>query len=163
MIEFDGYRPGALADIVGLHARYYARHWNFGLAFEAKVATELAEFLSRMDGARDVFLAAYSQGMVVGSIAIDVSGGGPKGAHLRWFIVGEPGKGLGKTLLDRGIAHCDRLGVPSIWLTTFAGLDIARALYDRHGFALAGERDQDQWQGGVREQVFVRPSPSPAA
>ena len=117
-----------------------------------------------MDRTRDFFLAAYAQGMAVGSVAIDVTGGG-SGAHLRWFIVGEggQGKGLGKTLLDRAIAHCDRLGVPSIWLTTFAGLDVARVLYERHGFALADERDEDQWQGGVREQVFVRPSPAPAA
>ena len=45
---------------------YYARHWNFGLPFETKVGAELAEFLSRHDAERDLFLVAYADGDVVG-------------------------------------------------------------------------------------------------
>ena len=161
--EIGGYRPGALAAIVGIHARYYARHWNFGLPFETKVGAELAEFLSRHDAERDLFLVAYSDGDVVGSVVIDQSGGGPQGAHLRWFIVGEEmqGKGLGADLLGRAISFCDDRGYERIWLTTFAGLDAARGLYERHGFVLTGEADSDQWSGGVREQVFERRLTSP--
>jgi GNAT superfamily N-acetyltransferase len=158
MIDVGGYRPGSLADIVGLHARYYARHWGFGLAFEAKVAAEMAEFLTRLAPRRDLFLAAYESGRAVASIAIDATGGGQSGAHLRWFIVGEHahGQGLGKMLLGRAMEFCDRSGCAQVWLTTFAGLDAARALYERQGFALTEERDVDQWSGGVREQVFER-------
>lgn len=164
MLELDGYRPGALAGIVALHARYYAREWNFGLAFEAKVASELAEFLQRMEPARDFLLAAYQDGEAVASIVVDVSGGGKGGAHLRWFVVGDAarGKGLGQDLLARALAHCDALGCPSIWLTTFAGLKAARALYERAGFILVSESDVDQWSGGVREQRFERPLPRTA-
>ena len=158
-MDLGGYQPGCLADIVGLHARYYARNWDFGLAFEAKVAAELAEFLNRMDQERDLFLVAYEGGSVVGSIVVDVTGGGSQGAHLRWFIVAAQGVGLGKTLLGRAMQFCDAQGCGSVWLTTFAGLDAARTLYARHGFALAGEAEVDQWKGGVREQVFVRPAP----
>lgn len=159
MLELDCYRPGCLADIVGLHARYYARHWNFGLAFEAKVARELAEFLARMDPDRDLFVAAYHDGSVVGSIALDITGSGPDGAHLRWFIVGDAarGTGLGRRLLARAMDFCDESG-SAAWLTTFDGLHAARALYERHGFALASERAEDQWSGGVREQLFRRPA-----
>ncbi len=104
-IEIGGYRPGALAAIVGLHASYYARHWNFGLPFETKVGAELAEFLARHDAERDLFLVAYSDGDVVASVIIDQTGGGPQGAHLRWFIVSEEmqGKGLGADLLGRAL------------------------------------------------------------
>jgi hypothetical protein len=42
------------------------------------------------------------------------------------------------------------------WLTTFRGLDAARALYERHGFRLAAEEAADQWSGGVGVQRFVR-------
>ena len=162
MIELDGYRPGALAGIVGLHAAYYSRAWNFGLPFETGVAAGLAEFLARMDPGRDLFLAAYLGGQLVGSIVIDESGGGRDGAHLRWFIVGEAarGTGLGKTLLQRALAHCDARGFGSVWLTTFAGLDKARSLYERHGFRLVAESDIDQWSGGVREQRFERRIPA---
>ena len=66
------------------------------------------------------------------------------------------GSGLGKTLLGRAISFCDERGYERMWLTTFAGLDAARSLYERHGFVLAGEAEIDQWSGGVREQIFER-------
>jgi GNAT superfamily N-acetyltransferase len=155
-IEFDGYRPGCLADIVGLHARYYAKNWGFGLKFESKVANELAEYLQRMDSQQDLFLTAYQNGNAIASISVDVSNGGPRGAHLRWFIVsGEArGSGLGKKLMQKAMDFCHDRNIENIWLTTFAGLSAARALYEHHGFTLACENDTDQWSGGVREQLF---------
>ena len=42
-----GYIPGSLGRVAELHGMYYQQHWGFGLFFEAKVATELAEFLGR--------------------------------------------------------------------------------------------------------------------
>lgn len=160
--EIGGYRPGALAAIVGLHVRYYGRHWNFGLPFETKVGAELAEFLARHDPESDLFLAAYADGEAVASVIVDRSDGGPRGAHLRWFIVAEEmqGKGLGADLLGRALAFCDGRGYERVWLTTFAGLDAARSLYERHGFTLTGEADVDQWSGGVLEQIFERSMPA---
>jgi len=160
--DIDGYRPGAIASVIALHAAYYAREWNFGLPFEAKVAGELSEFLTRMDKDKDLFLTAWNGERMDASITIDLSGGGPDGAHLRWFIVSDDtrGTGLGKVLMQRAMDHCDRLGVERTWLTTFAGLGAARALYERHGFALERESDVDQWSGGVREQFFVRKRPA---
>jgi GNAT superfamily N-acetyltransferase len=157
-ITFDGYRPGALGGVLGLHMDYYAREWDFGLAFETKVASELSEFLARMDPDRDLFLTAWRGDALVGSISIDVSGGGPDGAHLRWFLVSdtERGSGVGKQLMARAVDHADRVSAGPVWLTTFAGLEAARALYERHGFELTRESDADQWQGGVREQLFKR-------
>lgn len=159
-ITFDGYRPGALGGVLGLHMDYYASEWGFGLNFETKVATELSEFLARMDSDRDLFLTAWRGNVLVGSISMDVSGGGPDGAHLRWFVVSglERGSGLGKELMARATHHADRVGAGPVWLTTFAGLDAARALYERYGFKLSSESDVDQWQGGVREQFFKRPA-----
>jgi hypothetical protein len=39
-----GYLPGCIGRITQLHASYYARTVGFGVPFEAKVATELAQF-----------------------------------------------------------------------------------------------------------------------
>ena len=44
-----GYIPGSIGRIVELHATYYHPNWGFGLFFEAKVAKDLSEFLSRFD------------------------------------------------------------------------------------------------------------------
>lgn len=160
--EFAGYRPGALAGVLGLHMDYYAANWGFGQAFETKVAAELAEFLTRFEAERDLFLTAWRGDRLAGAISIDVSGGGWEGAHLRWFVVSkkERGSGLGKALMARAISHADSVAAGPIWLTTFAGLDAARALYERFGFRLEAESETDQWQGGVREQKFLRPAPS---
>lgn len=163
-IVLDGYRPGALGGVLGLHMDYYAAQWGFGRAFETKVAAELAEFLARMDASRDLFLTAWRCDALAGSISMDVTGGGPNGAHLRWFVVSdeERGSGLGKQLMARAIEHADSVAAGPVWLTTFAGLEAARALYERHGFILGSESENDQWRGGVREQMFMRPAPAGA-
>ncbi len=161
-----GYRPGAIADIVGAHIAYYAPTWGFGLTFETKVAVELAEFLQRYDAARDLFLCATdADGTFLGSITIDGIGGhGAAGAHLRWFITTDAarGTGLGRRLLTDAVAFCDAQGYAKTYLTTFAGLDAARHLYEQFGFRLHAETDADTWSGGsVGEQRFERHRPGP--
>lgn len=158
-IEISGYRPGALAAILKLHMAYYSKHWKFGLPFETKVASELAHFLMRKNDIDDSFLSAYdSDGALVGSITIDALHKDTEGAHLRWFIVSSSvsGSGVGRELLERALSHCDNKGYHETYLTTFQGLDAARALYDSVGFELVSESDGDQWQGGVVEQRFSR-------
>lgn len=155
----EGYVPGALAAVVGLHMDYYGPRWGFGLPFEAKVAQELAAFLSRLDPARDLFVVARDHaGAVLGSISVDGALPGTDDAHLRWFIVADAarGTGLGRRLLAQAMAFCDDRRVARSYLTTFAGLDAARHLYESVGFALISTADVDQWSGGVREQRFER-------
>lgn len=156
MIEFGGYRPGCLAEIVACHARYYAENWGFGLVFEAKVAGELAKFAGRMNPDRDLLLVAHEGERFAGSVVIDADDANRRGAHLRWFIVAEPGRGLGRRLIQSALAFCDERHYATVWLTTFSGLDAARSLYEQHGFRLVEENAEDQWQGGVREQLFER-------
>lgn len=158
-MEFDGYRAGALAQTVQLHMAYYSAQWSFGVAFETKVAAEMAEFLRRMDARRDLYLTAFdASGDMLGTITIDGKDASTEGAHLRWFITGDAarGTGLGRELLQRAIDFCDQAGYHRIYLTTFAGLEAARHLYESFGFCLVSEADVDQWQGGVREQRFER-------
>ncbi len=158
-IVYSGYRPGALADVVGLHMDYYGQHWNFGLAFEIKVAGELSEFLHRYDPEQDLFLQALNKdGSCVGSITLDCRGAAKHGVHLRWFIVDQmlAGRGIGKELLNRAIEHFQQSDFKRMYLTTFDGLNAARSLYESCGFKLIQEHDKDQWAGGVKEQLFVR-------
>ena len=153
----EGFRPGALGAVVTLHAIYYARAWSFGPFFEAKVARELAEFIGRYDRAHDRFLLALDGECILGSLVVD--GGEPTatplGAHLRWFIVDEAsqGRGAGTLLMDAAMpfvaAH-----FPRCYLTTFAGLDAARRLYERAGFRLVAESEAESWGRRVAEQRF---------
>lgn len=154
-MALGGYRPGDLGRVICLHGDYYHRHWGFDLSFEAQEAAELAEFLTRLDAARDIFLTAWVGDEFAGAVAIDGCLT-PEGARLRWFIVDESrqGQGVGQALIARALEFCRDAGHRRVFLWTFAGLDAARALYERAGFVLAEERLVEQWGGTVREQRF---------
>jgi GNAT superfamily N-acetyltransferase len=149
-----GWLPGAVGAIAAMHARYYAGAHGFGVYFEAKVAAECAAFCSRLDPARDGLWLLVDGGRIAGSIAID--GSGTDGAHLRWFIVDHEmrRRGLGRRLIDAAMGFCRRAGHRAVHLTTFAGLEAARALYEQQGFRLVAEADGETWGRTVREQRF---------
>lgn len=152
-----GYVAGAIGRVAELHAGYYSKSWDFGLYFEARVASELSEFLRRFDPARDGFWTAIDNGRVEGSIAIDALKADTEGAHLRWFIVSEAlrGQGMGKRLLREALGLCRQRGYARVFLWTFEGLDAARHLYEAAGFRLAQEAEAEQWGKRVLEQRFV--------
>jgi GNAT superfamily N-acetyltransferase len=157
-IELTGYVPGAIGRITELHGTYYHRHWDLGLYFEAKVATELAAFLSRFDPACDGAWLAKSGAEIVGGIFIDGHDAEGEGARLRWFIIAPQyqGHGLGNRLMDAAVSFCRKAGFRRVYLTTFAGLHAARHLYEKYGFRLCAEEDGSHLTGksALVEQVF---------
>ena len=154
----SGYVPGAIGRITELHGTYYSLHWGLGLYFEAKVATELAEFMSRFRPKQDGAWLAKAEAQIIGGVFIDGADSDGEGARLRWFIVDPAyqGQGLGHHLIARAIAFCDRQQFRRVYLTTFAGLVAARHLYESYGFALCGEADGAHLTGksSLVEQVF---------
>ena len=151
-----GYRPGAIGRVAQLHAEYYHRHWDFGLFFEAKVATELAAFFRRCDATRDGFWAAVVDGGLEGAIVIDASETPAPEAHLRWLIVSDTlrGQGAGARLIETAMDFCRRRHYPAVYLWTFAGLNAARHLYQKHGFVLTEENPGAGWGVTVNEQRY---------
>jgi GNAT superfamily N-acetyltransferase len=151
-----GYVPGSLGRVAELHGIYYHKHWGFGLFFEAKVASELSEFLKRYNENRDGFWTARADGRVEGAITIDGIHAESKGAHLRWFIMSDDlrGKGVGNRLIDTAIRFCWNRGYRKIYLWTFEGLNAARHLYEKNGFELVEELSGTQWGTQVNEQRF---------
>jgi GNAT superfamily N-acetyltransferase len=142
--------------VAELHAIYYQQHWDFGVFFEAKVATELSAFLCGYDRQRDGFWAALVGGCIEGSITIDGSQAAAKGAHLRWFVISDAlrGKGVGNHLMETAIDFCRSAGYKRIYLWTFEGLNAARHLYEKNGFSLVEQRKGAQWGKDVNEQQF---------
>jgi GNAT superfamily N-acetyltransferase len=155
--NISGYTPGAIGRITEMHARYYSERWKFGKFFEAKVATELSEFLGRFDEHRDGFWTTCVQERVEGSIIIDGINAESKGAHLRWYIVSETlhGQGMGSRLLSTAMDFCRERQYKQVFLWTFEGLDPARHLYEKSGFKLVYEQQGSQWGISVTEQKYV--------
>ena len=123
--------------------------------------------LTRFDTAHGPFggTVEVDGGDIVGSIVID--GGEPEaarlGAHVRHFIVDERlrGQNVGRDLLRRALVFCDDVPYARSYLTTFAGLDAARRLYEREGYRLVDEADERTWGTTVREQLYERLHPAP--
>lgn len=157
-IELTGYVAGALGRIIELHGTYYAEHWDLGLYFEAKVAAEMGEFLSRFDAAHDGIWFARVDGQIVGGIVIDGNRAEQEGARLRWFVLDPAyhGQGIGRRLVDAAMNFCAEKGFKRVYLTTFSGLTAARHLYEKHGFKLCGEEDGTHLTGNpaLTEQIF---------
>lgn len=158
-IELVGYTPGSLGRIIELHGVYYAQHWDLGLYFEAKVATEMAAFLGRLDPTRDGAWFAHVDGAVVGSIFVDGLEADAEGARIRWFIIDPAyqGLGLGNRLMNAAMDFCREKQFYRVYLTTFEGLTAARHLYDKHGFKLCGEEDGSHLTGrsSLTEQILA--------
>jgi GNAT superfamily N-acetyltransferase len=155
-VILTGYIPGAIGRVAELHATYYHRYWGFGLFFEAKVATELSEFLSRFDESRDGFWTVCLNNRVEGSIAIDGIRAQTDGAHLRWFIVSPEmqGRGFGNYLMEEALSFCRERNYSRVYLWTFEGLHAARHLYEKFGFKLVEQNEGTQWGNKVIEQKF---------
>ena len=152
-----GYRPGVIAEIVQLHMDYYGPVWGFGIPFETGLATGLGAFLAGYNDELDLLQCARDKtGALLGAIAVSGRDRFPDTARIRWFIVDDraQGSGLGAGLFQTALSFCRDADFQSAWLTTFEGLEAARALYLKAGFRLTGEADEDEWSGGVREQHY---------
>jgi len=154
----QGYQPGCIGDVASLHARFYSQVSGFGLFFEKKVATELAEFAQALPTPDKGLWLYVENGRSLASVAIDGNGGDGI-AHLRWFIVDESlrGTGVGRRLLANALDFVDRR-FDETYLWTFKGLDAARHLYESLGFRLTDEAEGSQWGSTVIEQRFSRRS-----
>lgn len=154
----EGFLPGAIGRVAEMHGRYYAREWGMSSFFEARVASGMAECSQRLDRPMNQIWLALQAGEIVGSIAVDGEDLGEGKAHVRWVIVddGLRGSGTGRRLVDAAVRFCDAQGFVETHLWTFKGLDAARTLYERAGFALAEEWSGDQWGQALTEQRFVR-------
>lgn len=153
----EGYVPGCIGDIASLHGRSYAHGWGFGIFFEKRVATELAEFAAMLPAPGKGLWLYVKEGRTLASIAIDGNDDDSHVAHLRWFIVHETlrGMGIGRHLLARALEFADE-HFNETYLWTFKGLDTARHLYESFGFQLTQELLGSQWGSTVVEQRFDR-------
>lgn len=151
-----GYVPGSIGRVTELHAAYYSQKWDFGLYFEAKITAELAEFMQSFDPVQDGFWVVVADGRIMGSIAIVGEKSSPRSARLRWYILSPEcqGRGLGKLLMSEALNFCRQASFDRVYLSTFAGLDAARHLYETAGFRLIEEQEGAHWGKTVSEQTF---------
>ncbi len=144
--------------IIELHGRYYGENWGLDLYFEVDVARGLCTLMHDLDAARDGAWFAQVDDRTVGAIFINGPRAVTEAARLRFFIVDPAyqGVGIGKKLMQAAMNFCREKGFARVRLTTFAGLDAAIHLYERHGFEMIEESGSDfSGNDSLQKRVYI--------
>ncbi len=157
----NGYTPTIIGRTVEMLHGYMNQYFNFGIKFETRITTDMAEFMARIESPRNEIWHVRLGTQIVGSISIDGEDLGDGLAHLRWFTVSDEahGSGVGNCLLTEALDFCDRQDFRETHLWTVKGLNAARKLYLQHGFELVEQYKGDQWGSEVTEHRYVRVRP----
>ena len=150
----EGYRRGLAGALIALHMNYYGAVWDFGRNFETLVTRDFGLLLDKYDPQCDQLIRAENRhGDIVGTLVVEASGHPQDVARIRFFVLAScaQGQGLGQAMLAQALETCRQRGQNKLFLTTFKGLDAARTLYERAGFTLTQEFDDDDWGEGSQE------------
>ncbi len=144
--------PGDIGWVIERHGALYAASHGWDGRFEAMCAEIGARFLERYDPAWERSWIAERGGQRVGAVFLVRRS--ERVAQLRFLFV-EPdarGLGIGARLVSECVGHARRLGYRGMTLSTVAGLDAARRLYEAEGFELAREEPGEGWAEGSTVQ-----------
>ncbi|HTW59887.1 MAG TPA: helix-turn-helix domain-containing GNAT family N-acetyltransferase [Terriglobales bacterium] len=144
------HRPGDMGWIVQSHGLLYSREYGYDERFEAMVAGIVAEFIEKLDPARErCWIAektiAENDGVNVGSVVLVKKSASV--AKLRLLLVDPSARGLGigKRLVEECVRFARQAGYKKIMLWTQSELHAARAIYQSAGFQKVAEQKHQSW------------------
>ena len=144
-VTYRGHRPGDMGWIVQRHAELYHASHGWDENFEAMVAEICARFLDRYDPSCERSWVAEVDGRRAGAVALVRRS--KRIGQLRLLFV-EPrarGLGIGARLVSECVGQARHFGYRCLILSTVAGLDSARRLYEAEGFRLTSEEPGHAW------------------
>ena len=138
-VTLRSHRPGDMGWVIQRHGEIYHQEYGWNEEFEALVAEISAEFIRKLDAARERCWIAEHLGSRVGCIFLVAKDATT--AKLRLLLV-EPdtrGLGVGRTLVAECVRFARASGYRKIVLWTQDNLTAARSIYSKAGFVKTGE------------------------
>ena len=151
-IVYRSRKPGDIGHIIYRHGVLYAREYGFDETFDLYVGRPLIAFAESFDPDKENLWMAEKETEILGSMAIVNAGGGM--AQLRWLLVEPPARGLGigRSLVDRGVAFCREKAYKSIFLWTIDYLEAAKKIYTGAGFKKTDSKTSQIWGQTLTEE-----------
>ncbi|MDQ1710858.1 MAG: hypothetical protein QOE45_308 [Frankiaceae bacterium] len=147
--------PGDYGWVVERHGAVYAAEYGWDASFEALVARIVADYLADHDAEREAVWIAHAGAERVGSVFCVRKD--DRTAQLRLLLV-EPharGLGAGSALVAACVAFARDRGYERLVLWTNDVLTGARRVYERAGFALAGEERHESFGASLVGQHWT--------
>jgi DNA-binding MarR family transcriptional regulator/N-acetylglutamate synthase-like GNAT family acetyltransferase len=139
------HRPGDMGWVVQRHGELYWQEYHYDERFEALVAEIVAEFIQKLDAARERCWIAEKDGERVGCIFLVKKAASIAKLRLLLVETSARGLGIGKRLVEECVNFAREAGYKKILLWTQSELAAARGIYKAAGFACMAEESHDSW------------------
>ncbi|WP_429806915.1 bifunctional helix-turn-helix transcriptional regulator/GNAT family N-acetyltransferase [Ensifer sp. B1-9] len=149
-------QPGDMGWVIHRQGALYAEEYGWSTEFEAMVAEIVVKYMRDYDPASDRCWIAEKDGKIVGSVFLVRHDETTAKLRLLYVEPSARGLGIGRRLVEECMRHARLLGYRRMVLWTNAGLDAARHIYDKAGFALVEEERHHSFGKDLTGQIFAR-------
>ncbi|MGF6256806.1 bifunctional helix-turn-helix transcriptional regulator/GNAT family N-acetyltransferase [Ensifer sp. LBL] len=149
-------QPGDMGWVIHRQGALYAEEYGWTTAFEALVAEIVVKYMHDYDAKSDRCWIAEKDGKVVGSVFLVRHDETTAKLRLLYVEPSARGLGIGRRLVEECMRHARLLGYIRMILWTNAGLDAARHIYEKAGFALIEEEQHHSFGKDLTGQIFAR-------